>query len=127
MAGELTFDNAVDVLVARVPELRSIYQELLDDEGPPVRHYGFIDLSARFAQSLAALAPDDPAGAETLHRLAAVLEEMAASKEPYLPDLMGAGFVEALDPNAPGFNYLVGLMGPASREQVVSWFGPDSV
>ncbi len=127
MADVLTFDNAVDVLVARVPELGPIYQELLDDEGPPVRQYGFIAHVAWFAEALAAQAADDPAAADTLRRLAAILEEIVTSKKPYLHDLMAAGFVEAMNPDAPEFDYLVGLMGPASRAEVVSWFGSDSV
>jgi hypothetical protein len=72
-------------------------------------------------------APNDPAAADTLRRLAAVLEEMATSKGPYLPEMMGAGFVEVLNPDAPGFHYLVGLMGPASRAEVEPEFGVDSV
>lgn len=127
MADKLTFDNAVDVLLTRTPELRSVYEHLLDMEGPPIDQYNLIANTARYAEGLAPQAPDDPAVADMLRRLAAVLEEMAASDDPYLPDLMGAGFVEAMNPDAPGFAYLVGLMGPASRAQVVSWFGPDSV
>lgn len=128
MPDKLTYDNAVDVLLTRVPELRPVYQQLLDMEGPPIDQYNLIANAARYAEGLAPQASSDPAVEDMLQRLAAVLEEMAAaSDEPYLPDLMGAGFVEALNPDAPGFAYLVGLMGPASRAQVVSWFGQDSV
>jgi hypothetical protein len=69
-------------------------------------------------KKLAPQVPSDPTVEDMLRRLAAMLEEMATSKEPYLPDLMGAGFVEAMNPEAPGFDYLVGLTGPASRAQV---------
>lgn len=116
-----------------MPELRPVYQQLIDDEGlyddgPPVRPYGFFDRSARFVQQLAAQNFGDPALEDMLRRLAAMLEEMASDyDDSYLPDLMGAGFVEAMNPDAPGFGYLVGFMGPASRAQVVATFGSDSV
>lgn len=64
MADEWPFsylDDVVDVLLTRVPELRPVYQQLIDDEGPPVRPYGFFDRSARFAQQLAARSPNNPA------------------------------------------------------------------
>lgn len=57
----------------------------------------------------------------------ATLEEMAASDDQSMRDLMGAGFLEALDPDAPGFDYLVKFMGSASRAQVAGDFGPDYV
>ncbi len=128
MADELTFDNAVDVLLTRIPELRPVYQHVLDMEGPPIDQYNLIANAARCAEGLAPQASSDPQVEDMLQRLAALLEEMASDyDDPYLPDLMGAGFVEALNPDAPGFAYLVGLMGPASRAQFVSWFGADAV
>lgn len=128
MAERLTWDNVIDELLARVPELRPVYQQQLDALGPPIGQYELIYHAARFAEGLAARAPGDPAAEDTLRRLAAVLEEMATSDDPYLTDLMGAGFVEAMRPAAPGFDYLVELLGPASRAYLPSWFfgsGPD--
>lgn len=129
MADKLTYNyfDVVDVLLTRVPELHPVYQQVLDDEGLPVPQYGVFSHSARFAQQLAARSPNDPAMEGMLRRLMAMLEEMVASDDQYLHDLMGAGFVEALDPNAPGFDYLVKFMGPASRAMVAAKFGPDSV
>lgn len=128
MADELTYYNVVEVLLARVPELRPVYQHLLDLEGSPIDQYNLIANAARYAEGVAPQAPSDPQVEDMLQRLAALLEEMASDYDDhYLPDLMGAGFVEAMNPDAPGFAYLVSLMGPASRAQVVSWFGPDAM
>lgn len=124
MATRLTWETAIDVLLERVPELLPVYQRLLDQEGPPIDQYNLIARAAEWAQALATGASTDPGADAVLRRLGALLEEMAASDDPFLPDLMGAGFVEALDPDAPGYAYTVGLLGPASRAQVESWYGP---
>lgn len=126
MARVLTWDNVIAEMLDRVPELRPVYQHLLDTEGWAIGAYTLIFEAARFAERLAVRIPADLEAQDTLCRLAALLEEMAASSGPYLPDLMGAGFVEALDPDAPSFEPLVGLMGPASQAQVTATFGPGS-
>ncbi len=123
MPDELTYDNVVEVLVARVPELQPIYEELLDHDDGEILRYPFIAHVAWFAEALAAQVAEDPTAADTLRRLAAVLEEIVTSKKPYLHDLMAAGFVEAMNPDAPGFDHVVGLMGPASRAEVELEFG----
>lgn len=124
---EYNYLNVVDVLLIRVPELRPVYQQVLEDEGLPVPQYGVFSRSARFAQQLAARSSNDPAVEDMLRRLMAMLEEMVASDDQYLHDLMGAGFVEAMNPDAPRFDYLVKFMGPASRAMVAMLFGSGAV
>jgi len=129
MAEPMTWENAIPALLERVPELRPVYQQLLDSEGPPIEQYTLMHAAIAFAEDLGRVAQGadtaSPRAAETLRRLMDALEEMATSCDPYLPDLAGAGFVEGMDPLDPGFDYLVSLMRPATRRMVVESFAPD--
>lgn len=126
----LTFDTIIPVLLQRVPELRSVYQWLLDGEGPPVGPYALVGSAVPFAYELCRTADRDPtrraAAHDALRRLFEVLAEMDDSRDQFLIDLAGTGFLEVMDPDDPCFEHLMGLMPPSLAGLTWAMFGPGS-
>ena len=126
----LTFDTVITVLLERVPEMRAVYQRLLDEEGPPIEQYTLIGSAVPFAYELCRWADRDlnaaPAARDTLRRLFGILDDMFDSNDQFLIDLAGTGFLEVMDPDDPCFEHLLALMSPPLAELVWSMFGPGS-
>ncbi len=125
MEDPVTFDNVLEHLLARVPELAEAYAEHITIYHEPIA-YVFIGDVARFAMALARgdanVLPVQADADDVLHRLFAFLEEVSCSPDQIAREFVGAGFMEEMDPVDPVFKTLVSLMGPETRRWVTLTF-----
>ncbi len=125
MEDPVTFDNVLEHLLARVPELAEAYAEHVTTYDEPIA-YVFIGDVRRFAMALArgdtSVLPVGADPDDVLHRLFGFLEEASCSQDQSAREFVGAGFMEAMDPADPTFKTLVSLMGPETRRQLTLTF-----
>ena len=116
----LSYENIVDVLIEKVPELRLVLEEHLHDQGGELlRHVFFGDLT-RFVmrQVRSRVTGIDSSSSNTLARILDVLEQASISPDDNLRDLVGVSFLENLDPSDDGYEELKAVLGPNLKQEI---------
>lgn len=113
-------EKLVRRLVDEVTALRPLYREHVDSDGTVLAYPFFGDMT-RLIQTWAAHHARERR--RDVRRILCLLEEALSSSDSGLDDLISLGFVELLDPKAPGYDELRSAMGPRVREQLTQYEG----
>ena len=105
-------------LLEVVPELRSEYEEHIEDNDELLPHV-FMGAVTRFAIAKTVEGRNQPA----LQRLLAFLEEQANSGSDSIRELIGVSFVENLTGENTALNAMLPMLGPALRKEVKTILG----
>jgi len=107
-------------LVGEVAALQPLYREHTDSDGT-VLVYPFFGDMTKLIQTWAAHGARERR--RDVRRILDLLEEALSSRDSDLDDLVSLGFVELLDPKAPGYDDVRSAMGPRLRNALAQYEG----
>ena len=119
-AQEINYDNVVELLIEKVPELRPLLDKHLEDQcGELLQHVFFGDLTRYVLEQMHSLQEQSPSRLpEAVRRILDFLEIALTSSDTLTRELVGVSFIENLDPTDPAFGQLKSALNPNLRRDL---------